>query len=177
MHNIMLQLSQIYYDRKILSLRTGGPIGQALSPVINPNNLKIEGWYATAIKERESYILPAGDVRDIISKGIVVDDHTALTPTDDLVRLKPVIDIGFEVIGKTVKNDRKRTIGKVADYAVDDASLFIQKIYVTQSLLKNFSGRQLIIDRSQIIEITDKNIIVKSADERIGVTERARQTA
>lgn len=173
----MLQLSSIYYDRKILSLRTGGPIGHALSPIINPNNLKIEGWYATAIHERESYIVPTSEVRDIIDKGIVVDDHTALTPIEDMVRLKSVIQLGFEIIGKTVKNDSKRTLGKVESYAVDDTNFTIQKLYVNQSLFRSFSTQQLVIDRSQIIEINDRFVIVKDAREFLGDKQPARQLA
>lgn len=173
----MLQLSGIYYDRKILSLRTGGPVGHALNPVLNPNNLKIEGWYATAVHERESYVLPAGEVRDIIAKGIVVDDHSSLTLVDDMIRLKDIINLGFEVIGKTVKNENKRTLGKVEDYAVDDQSLFIKKLYVSQSLLRSFSTQQLVIDRTQIIEINDRFIVIKDGKIRSSRTERAQQTA
>ncbi len=173
----MLQLSGIYYDRKILSLRTGGPVGHALNPVINPNNLKIEGWYATAVHERESYILPVGEVRDIIAKGIVVDDHTSLTLVEDMIRLKNVIQLGFEIIGKTVKYENKRTIGKVEDYAVDDQSLYIQKLYVNQSLLRNFSSQQLVIDRSQIVEINDRTVIVRDTRSRVSSGNRAQQPA
>jgi sporulation protein YlmC with PRC-barrel domain len=160
-----------------LSLRTGGPVGHALNPVLNPNNLKIEGWYATAVRERESYILPAGEVRDIIAKGIVVDDHSSLTLVEDMIRLKDVIELGFEIIGKTVKNENKRTLGKVEDYAVDDQSLYVKKLYVSQSLLRSFSTQQLVIDRTQIVEINDRFIIVKDGKMRVGGTERARQTA
>ena len=173
----MLQLSHIYYDRKILSLRTGGVIGHALSPVINPNNLKIEGWYATAVGERDSFIVPASEVRDIIDKGIIVDDHSALTPVEDMIRLKEIITLGFEVIGKTVKTENKRTLGKVDTYAVDDISLMIKKLYINQSLFRNFSTQQLVIDRSQIIEINDRYIIVKDTKSYAKNTQTAGQPA
>lgn len=173
----MLQLSKIFYDRKILSLRTGGPIGQALSPVINPSNLKIEGWYATAIRERESYVLPAAEVRDIIAKGIVVNDHTSLTLTEDLVRLKNIIDLGFEVIGKTVRTESKKTLGKVVDYAVEDQSYVIKKLYITQGIIRNFTGQQLVVDRNQIIEITDRHVIVREIQERVFAGSQASQVA
>lgn len=164
----MFQLSSIYYNRKVLSLRTGGPVGQALSPVINPNNLKIEGWYATAQGSREAMVLPVPEVRDIISKGIVVDDHTAMTPVEDLVRLRKVIDTAYEPIGKQVITEGKKKLGKVQDYAVDTESMFIKKLYVGQSLLKNFSAQQLVIDRSQIVEINDRIIKVREATARAG---------
>lgn len=173
----MLQLSTVYYDRKILSLRTGGPIGHALSPVINPNNLRFEGWYATAIGERDPKILPVGEVRDIIQKGIVVDDHVSITDMDDLIRIKDIVDTGYEVIGKIVKTDSKRRLGKVQDYAVDDKTMYIKKLYISQNMIKNFSTQQLIIDRDQIVEINDKEIIVRETTSRVGSTEQIAATA
>ena len=173
----MLQLSSTYYDRPILSLRTGGSVGHALSPLINPNNLKIEGWYATARGERNSYILPSGEVRDIIKKGIVVNDHSSLTITEDLVRLKKIIDVGFEVIGKQVVTDSKKKLGKVADYAVDTETMFIKKIYVNQSILKSLSSQQLIIDRAQIVELNDRRVVVRDTSVKVGSRARAAQPA
>jgi sporulation protein YlmC with PRC-barrel domain len=173
----MLQLSIIYYNRKILSLRTGGLIGNALSPVINPNNLKIEGWYAQATGERGAMVVLTSEVRDIIDRGIVVDDHSSITPVEDLVRLKDVIAINFELIGKTVATENKKKLGKVQDYAVDDETMQVKKMYVNQSLLKNFSTQQLIIDRSQIIEINDRAIIVNDTTENQRAPERATAAA
>jgi len=39
--------------------------------------------------------------------------------------------------------------------------MFVQKIYVSQSIMKSFSGGALSIDRSQIVEISSSKIIVK----------------
>lgn len=172
----MLQLSTIFYHRKILSLRTGGPIGYAHSPLINPTTLKIEGWYASALHDRTPYIVPANEVRDIINKGIVVNDHSSLTHLEDLVRLKELIDLRFELIGKTVKTDHKRKLGKVQDYAVEDQSMMIKNIYVAQSLLRGILARQLIIDRSQIIEINDRAIIVREPTIKSKATQQAPAT-
>ncbi len=173
----MLQLSSTYYDRPILSLRTGGPVGHALSPVINPNNLKIEGWYATARGEKSSYVVPVNEVRDIINKGIVVNDHSSLTHTEDLIRLTDVINVGFEIIGKSVLSENKKKLGKVSDYAVDDESMFIKKLYVNQSILKNLGTQQLIIDRTQIVELNDRHVVVRDTSIRAKTTAQATQTA
>jgi len=162
----MLRLSGIYHNRDILSLRTGRPVGHAYSPVINPNNLKIEGWYATARGEKDSLVLPAGQIRDVIAKGLVVDDHDAITHPDDLVRMKNILDINYELIGKPVVTESKRRLGKIQDYSVDDDSMYVQKLYITQSLLRGINKKQLIIDRDQVIEITDKKIIVNDLKEK-----------
>lgn len=169
----MLQLSSIYYNQKILSLRSGGPVGHATCPLIDPDNLKIEGWYASAIGSKKPMILPVMEVRDIIPKGIVVNDHTSLTNIEDLIRQKRIIDLSFELIGKTVKNEDKKRIGKVQDYSVDDESMFIKKLYINQNIFKNLTAQQLVIDRSQVIEITDNEIIVKNTKVKIPIGETA----
>jgi sporulation protein YlmC with PRC-barrel domain len=142
----------------------------AINPIINPNSLKIEGWFALNHFEKGEYILPAREIRDFIAKGLVVDDHDSLTHPDDMVRLKDVINIRFELIGKSVITESKNRLGKVADYAVDETSYLINKLYVNPTLLKGFTAEQLLIDRNQIVEITDKKIIVK--DQKVRANSR-----
>jgi len=160
----MLRLSNNYTNRSILSLRTGGVIGVATTPIMNPNNLKIEGWYAQNRLEKGDFILPILEIRDFIIKGLVVNDHDALTHPDDMIRLKEILELRFELIGKLVVTENKKRLGKVVDYAVDEQSNFVQKIYVTPPLLKGLTNDQILIDRSQIVEITDKKIIISNPE-------------
>ncbi len=168
----MLQLSGMLLNRPVLSLRTGAPVGTTLAPIINPNSLKIEGFYCQEQKSRKHLILLSQDIREVLNQGLVVNDHDALTDPEELVRLKDTLRINFEMLGKLVVSDDKR-LGKVSDYAVDIQSMYIQKIYVSQSLFKNFSGGSLSVDRSQIIEITDKRIVVNDTTQKVPVGARA----
>lgn len=157
----MLQLSNALIDRPIMSLRTGSQIATAVGPIVNPNNLRIEGFYCTDPTNRsQSLILVAQDIRDILPQGIVVNDHDVLTEPSDLVRLQPIMSLQFGLLGKKVETSNGDKIGKVEDYATDMESMFIQKLYVSQSVFKSFSGGNLGIDRSQIIEITTKKVVV-----------------
>ena len=160
----MLRLSNAFYEQDILSLRSGGVVGHVSKPIINPNNLKIEGWHAADSIEKGAFVLPTSEVRDFISKGIVVNDHDALTHPEDLVRMKEVLQIRFELVGKQVVTDRKRRVGKVNDFAVNDG-FYVQKLYVSPSVLKGLTQDQRIIDRSIILEITDKKIVVSDSSE------------
>jgi sporulation protein YlmC with PRC-barrel domain len=156
----MLQLSGAFINRPVMSLRTGGQVAMATAPIINPNNLKIEGWYCQDRFSKEPVILLSQDVRDVIAQGLVVNDHDVLTPAEELVRLRPILELQYELLGKPVFSDKKRRLGKLNDYAVDIPSLFIKKLYVSQSIVKSFSGGNLSIDRDQVIEITQRKIIV-----------------
>lgn len=144
-----------------MSLRTGQPVAMTSDAIINPNNLKIEGFYCTDNRDKRRLVLLYQDIRDIIPQGLVIDDHDALTEPEELVRLKDIMEIGFQLIGKPVFSTNKNRLGKVNDYAVETSTLFIQKIYVGQPLIKVFASGSLSVDRSQIIEITHRKIVIQ----------------
>jgi sporulation protein YlmC with PRC-barrel domain len=140
----MLQLSSALLNKPVMSLRTGAPVATATTPLINPNNLKIEGIYCI----------------DRFNKGYIINDHDVLSEPSELIRLSETIKVNFQLIGKQVVTVSKDKVGKVSDYAVEIETMYIQKLYVSQSLLKNFAGGSLSIDRTQINEVTDKRIII-----------------
>jgi sporulation protein YlmC with PRC-barrel domain len=156
----MLQLSESMLNRPVMSLRTGQQVATAVTPIINPNNLKIEGFYCTDRFNKDQLILLYQDIRDIIPQGFVIDDHDVLAEPSELVRLRDVLEIGFKLIGKPVETTSKEHVGKVSDYATEIETMYIQKLYVSQSLFKSFAGGNLGIDRNQINEITDRKIII-----------------
>jgi len=168
-----MQLSRSLLNRPVLSLRINQPIATVVAPVINPNNLKIEGFYCEERGSKKWYILLSQDVRDIIPQGFVVNDQDALSDPNELVRFKDIINLHFEVIGKHVATTSKQKIGKISDYSVDSEGLYIQKLYVTQTFLKGLASGNLSIDRSQIVEITDKTIIINDLQQKIPVGVRA----
>ncbi len=168
----MLKLSGTLTNTPVMSLRTGGPVGSTLSPIINPNNLKIEGFYCSDRFSKDRLILLSQEIRDIIPDGIVVNDHEAMSDPNDLVRFKKILELDFELIGKKVYTTQKKNLGKITDYAVDSSSMYIQKMYVTQSLVKNLKGGQRSIDRSQIVEITDQKIVVSEPTITVQDTQR-----
>jgi uncharacterized protein YrrD len=157
----MLQLSAFLLNRPVLSLRAGTEIATTTTAIINPNNLKIEGFYCHDPRQKRQAVLLSQDIRDVLPQGLVVNDYDALTDADELVRLKDLLELGFELLGMPVVTVSKHKLGKVNDFASDNQTLYIQKIYVTQSILKSLSNNQLGIDRNQIIEITNKKIVVK----------------
>lgn len=156
----MLQLSESVLHKPVLSLRTSSPVAEITEPIINPNNLKIEGFYCQDTGENKRLILLYQDIREILPQGVVVNDYDVLAEQDDLVRLQKILEIDFELMGKPVETLSREKVGKVTDYAFDGATMYIQKIYVSQSLLKSLTGGNLSVDRTQIQEITPKRIII-----------------
>lgn len=156
----MLRLSASIIGCKVLSLRTGKSVATVIAPIFNPNNLKVEGFYCSDTIDRTELILLEQDIRETITDGFVIDDHDVLVEPQDLVRLQDVLNLRFELIGKHVETLTKEKVGKVGDYAVESDTMYVQKIYATQSILRSLTGGSLSIDRSQINEITNKRIII-----------------
>jgi sporulation protein YlmC with PRC-barrel domain len=157
----MLQLSSSLLNKSVLSLRTGAPVASITAPIINPNNLKIEGFYCVdRFDKKKELVLLYQDIRDIMPNGYVINDHDVLAEPAELVRLKKVLELEFELLGKQVVTIDKQKVGKVSDYATEMETMFIQKIYVAQSIVKSFAGGSLSIDRNQINEITPRRIII-----------------
>ena len=156
----MLRLSSALVGQPVMSLRTGQQAAKTTAALFNPDNLKIEGFYCTDRFSKKELVLLYQDIRDVIPQGLVINDHDVLSEPLELVRLKRIMDIGFELIGKQVVTTTKQKLGKVSDYSADVETMYVQKLYVSRGLLKGFTGGSLTIDRSQINEITDKKIIV-----------------
>lgn len=156
----MLQLSSAFANKAVMSLRTGTAVADITQPIINPNNLKIEGFYCEDIFNRTQLVLLYQDIRENLPQGFVVDDIDALVPPSELVRLEEILNLNFQLIGKPVETQGKEKIGKVADFATELESMYIQKLYVGRSMLKSLTTGQLSVDRNNIIEITNRRIVI-----------------
>jgi uncharacterized protein YrrD len=171
-NEFMFVLSKSLVGQKVMSLRTGGQVGTTLAPIINPNNLKVEGFYCQDSKDKKNkLVLLYQDIRDVVPQGIVVNDHEALTDPAELVRLKDILALNFELIGKPVYAQNKQKLGKVNDYATELSTFFIEKLYVGQPLVKSLSGGSLSVERDQIVEITNRKIVIKDPLQGIKDTE------
>lgn len=156
----MLQLSAALLNKSVMSLRTGQPIANVTAAIFNPNNLKIEGFYCQDRFDKRELILLYQDIREVLPIGYVVNDFEVLVDPDELVRLKDVLELNYEIIGKPVQTVSKAKVGKVSDFATETETMFVQKLYVSQSIFKSLTGGALSIDRTQIYEITPKKIII-----------------
>lgn len=169
----MLLMSKSLYNRPVVSLRLGRPVAVAVEPIINPHNLKILGWWCKTPSSTKQKVLLSEDVRETVPQGLAVNDEDALSHTDELVRHNEILGIHFQLIDKVVKT-RRTKLGKITDFAYEDGGMFVQKLYVARPLTKLFASEDtLIIDRNQIIEVTDRYILVRDADVKVTEEELA----
>jgi len=147
----------------IMSLQTGAQLGTASEPIVDPHTLKIIAFYCTGkLIEARPAILHTDDIREFGQMGFIINDSDDIMPVEDLVRLQDVINLHFELIGKAVIDTNKRKVGKVGNYIIESNSFNIMKLGVKRPLLQAIGDTEAIIDRRQIVEVTDKEIIVEA---------------
>lgn len=160
----MLVLKERILDVPVMSLQTGAELGRAQTPIIDPRELKIVAFYCHGPGlEVDPAILNIEDIREVSSLGFIVDDADALMPPEDLVRLQTVMNYNFVLDGKHVLEQDGRKIGKVTNYTVDTKSFFIMQLHVQPGIMQAWGTAEVLIGRTQIIEVTDTSVIVRSA--------------
>jgi sporulation protein YlmC with PRC-barrel domain len=158
----MMVLSSALINKPVASVQSGHKVATTADMIIDPRNLKVFAFKVISPKS-PNLVLHTEDVRNVTPQGLVIDHNNQLMTFDeDLVRLNEVAKINFVLIDKPVYADDKKKVGKVSDFATETQDFMIMKLHVTRSLLKSFGSSQLIIDRSQIVQITDDHIVVKS---------------
>jgi len=147
-----------------MSLQTGTQVGLATGHIIDPRRLTIVAFYCEGpLIDFAPAILHVSDIREFSSIGLIVDSGENIMPPDDLVRLKEIMDYKFEIEGRQVVEEGGHKLGKVNSYTVDSESFYIMKLHVKPTFLQSFGQTELLIDRTQIREINDKQIVVRRA--------------
>ena len=147
----------------VMSLQTGKELARTSKAVINPHNLSILAYEVEGqhLDFNPSYLRIA-DIREMGSLGLIVDSSDEFVQYDDIITDKSIYDLEFTLEGKHVSEDTGTKLGKVTDYVIDVESFVIQQLNVKKPLLKSFTDDEFLVHRSQIVEVNDSTIIVKS---------------
>lgn len=169
----MLLLGSRLIGTPIMSLQTGTKLAVTKSPVIDPSSLRILAYEVEGpmLAKRPSFIRIA-DVRELSSVGMIIDSNDEFVEIDDIISLKKIYDLNFKLLGLSVIDERKHKLGKVNDYSIETGSFIIQQLNVSRGLIKSLSETELLIHRSQIIEINDSAIIVRAAAKKLEPIEK-----
>lgn len=164
----MLILGSRLINTPIMGLQTGSKLAVTKSPVIDPSNLKIIAYQVDgALLSQHPSLLLIADVRELSNIGMIIDSNDEFIGIDDVVSVKKICDLNFDLIGLNVIDDKKHKLGKVYDYSLDTNSFIIQQLNVKQGVIRNLTETGVLVHRSQIIEINNQSIIVKSTAQKI----------
>ncbi len=163
----MLISGDRFSNTPVMSLQTGSELARTTDPVIDPRTLTIVAYHLEGpLLDQDPSLLRIEDIREIGPLGIIIDSVDELISPSDVIKIKEVYEFQFYLLGMKVIDERKRAVGKVVGYTLEAGNFVIQQLRIKRPLLKSFGDTELLIHRSQIVKITDDEIVVKSPDIR-----------
>jgi uncharacterized protein YrrD len=159
----MLILGSRLHDTPVMSLQTGGRLARIGAPIIDPAKLTIVAYEVDGplISEHPSF-LRTDDIREMGTIGMIIDSTDELVGLHDVIKLEKLHELNFKLVGMPVIDTHKHKLGKVDDYTIETGGFVIQQLNVKRGILKGITDTGLLIHRSQIVEINDNAIVVKS---------------
>lgn len=166
----MLLLGSRLIGTPVMGLQTGTKLAHTASPLIDPANLKIVAYIVDGplLSEHPSLIRMA-DVRELSDIGMIVDSSDEFIALDDVVKIKELYDLHFNLIGLNVIDESKHKLGKIDDYSLDSSSFIVEQLNVRRRGIRSFTETGLLVHRSQIVEINNHSIVVKTTATRVEV--------
>ena len=160
----MLIVGTRLLNTPVMSLQTGGRLASTQKPIIDPANLKIVAFEVEGqlLSERPA-LLRVADIREMGRVGMIVNSNDEFIGVHDVIKIEKLYELAFPLVGMVVIDETRRRLGKVEDYTVDTDSFVIQQLTVNRGFFKGLTDTGLLISRTQIIEITDNEIVVKSS--------------
>lgn len=165
-HNItMYVLASQLRNLPIVGLQTGQEVGTVMRPLVRADSLDIPALYCKIHGGRpeKRYVILMRDIRQHANDCVIVDSHEDIEEAGEIVRLQQAINNDYDPINKLVVNEDGTRLGRVEDYTLNIGSHRIQKLYVHQPFWRSILFHNLVIDRSQIIDINTKQITVRDA--------------
>lgn len=164
----MLLLGSRLIGTPVMGLQTGTKLAQTASPLIDPANLKIVAYQVEGplLSEHPSLIRMA-DVRELSDIGMIIDSSDEFIGLDDVVKIKELYELQFNLIGLSVVDESRKKLGKIDDYSLDSSSFIIEQLNVRRRGIRSVTETGLLIHRSQIVEINNHQIVVKSTATRV----------
>lgn len=148
----------------ILSLHTASRIAEVKGLVIDPNFLKVVAFEIDAVSSRQRLFLEASSVREFSKMGMIVDSDEEFIEKDDVIKLKETIDLGFSLDNMKVVSKKKAMLGRIEDFIINTEDFQIMQLIVKRPIYKALIDPELVIGRSDIHEINDREIVVKSEE-------------
>jgi len=173
----MLLLGSRLIGTPIMGLQTGVKLAVAKTPIIDPSNLMIVAYEVEGpfLSEKPSYIRIA-DVREFSDVGMIIDSNDEFIGLKDVIAIEKIQKLGFKLIGLSVIDESKHKLGKVSDYSLDVGNFTIIQLNVSRGVIKSLSETELLVHRSQIVEINNENLIVRTTAKKLAPIDQTKSS-
>jgi uncharacterized protein YrrD len=163
MYVFMSQLEKL----PVMSLQTGEAVARIQKPVIKLDVLKVLGFVCETARGAQEQLVLAQDIRQVTVDCIIIDSEEELSEPEGIIRLQRSLEIGYDPMGKLVVTQSGQRVGIIKDYSLDVEGFWIHRFYV-RSVFSLFNRQtKAVIDRSQIIDITPRYIMVRDPTEEV----------
>lgn len=148
----------------VMALQDGRVLAVTAALIIDGHSLNTLALRCKAGRWRSAEaVVLLRDIRQIARDCVLIDSFEDIEDLSEIVRLDRVAADKVKIIGKRVKTEAGKTLGKVEDFSLDSRSGELHKLYVHQSVMKSLLFNNLVIDRTQIVRHDAKTIVVKDA--------------
>jgi len=163
----MLLLGSRFQNTPVMSLQTGTKLAETGAPLIDPGTLKIVAYEVDGplVNEKPSFLRTA-DIREMGTVGMIIDSNDEIIGLHDVIKIEELYNLSFSLIGMPVMDQLKHKLGKVEDYTLETGDFVIQQLNIKRGILRGLTETSLLVHRSQIVEINDNFIVVKSTDKK-----------
>ena len=152
----MLILASKLLNTPIMGLQTGSQLALTGNAIINPENLQILAYQLKANSfSNEEMLIRIADIRELSRIGFIIDSGEDFILPTDVIKIKEIIDLDFDILNLKVEDEKGSKIGKIINYTLSLADFSVQQL----------NDPALTIHRSQIVAISDDTITIRHEKE------------
>jgi sporulation protein YlmC with PRC-barrel domain len=159
----MYALESSLKGQPVISLQTGDLVAEINQPILDLATLEVVAYTCVVPRRRDPLLLITTDVRQYAADCVIIDDEDQLADPEDIVRFNADTKNPYSPLKKPVYADTGRKLGVVEDYSINLDTARVQKLYVRPSFWHSWVASNLVVDRTQIIDITPDRITVRDA--------------
>ncbi len=160
----MILLGSTLTNAPIMGIQTGSELARTKLAIVDPASLTVVAYEIDGLPNSgpQPLLLRMQDVRELSDIGFIIDSADEFVRPEDVIKLNDIYALHFTLIGMRVVDENRRKIGKVVDFTLETGGFVIQQLTVRRPLLKSLNDTELLVHRSQIIEINNDSIVVHS---------------
>lgn len=143
----------------VVSSQTGKPLGMVNDFVLDAAKGVIEAYEVRS--GRHKRYLSTVDISKYYDNAVLVPSPDVLQRTDELIRLKELLNSPIRIIGSKVVTEEGKKLGTVRDCMIHSTGHFIAKINVKPNLLARVVSEERIISRENILKVMPRKVVVR----------------
>ncbi len=150
-------------------------IGLIEEIVLDPETLKVALFGLGVGRGRTKFFVRSDQTHFDRTSGMMQTHFDAVGETDDFIREHDILRTHCTLIGYRVADETGRYLGSVRDYSLTSQLFQVERLYITSPFWKRLRTPQLIIARTQVLEVIPAKKLVQIKNIKPAQRSRASQ--